>query len=242
MVRRWREGESKYKYRLRVIPLEEGLRIVDSVAEGFTRDRDQALIAFVMLFGKRAKEILMVKKEDVWLDGGFMYVRFKVLKKRRRRKICLYCQKRNPLKAKICAYCGSINFKIEVYGERFTERVKHKSVSHPLTEYFLKWWRKVPAKAYVFPSLNKALLLQGVYEYDWSKPMTYVRMWQIFHQTAKISPHGFRHSLATKLAETGEYDELDLLYWFDWESFETAKKYIHLGGGKRVRKVATFMG
>ena len=58
----------------------------------------------------------------------------------------------------------------------------------------------------------------------------------------RVSPHGFRHSLATKLAETGEFDELDLLYWFDWEKFETARKYIKIGGGRRVRKVAQFIG
>ena len=43
-------------------------------------------------------------------------------------------------------------------------------------------------------------------------------------------------------AETGEFDKLDLLYWFDWESFNKARAYIKRGCGRRVRKVAKFMG
>jgi len=243
MTRQWKKGERKYKYELKVIPLEEALKIVESVPkESYTRERDQALIALTILFGKRANEILAIKKESVWVDEKFFYVRFKVLKKRRRRKICLKCNKRVALKAKLCGYCGSEEFKLETYGENFTERVKHKNVNHPLAKYFLDWWSKVPKESYVFSALKRVSVLRGVYEYNWSKPMTYVRMWQIFHSVSGVSPHGFRHSLATKLAEVGEYDELDLLYWFDWESFDTARRYIHRGGGKRVRKIASFIG
>jgi hypothetical protein len=203
----------------------------------------KALLAFVAIFGKRALENLEVKKEDIWIDGAFIYVRFKVLKKMKRRKICKGCLKRNPLKALLCAYCGmKQDFTIETYGDRYTERVKHKRVNHPLSKYIITQWKKVPVGAFMFPPLNRVLLLFGEYKYVWNMRMSYKTMWALFHKLTELSPHGFRHSLATKLAQSGEYDELDLLYWFDWESFDTARKYIHLGGGKRVRKVAEYGG
>jgi len=101
MVRVWKPDESKYKYKLRVITLEEAIEIVERVPDRFTKERDQALIAFPMIFGKRAVENLMIKKEDIWIDEGMLYVRFKVLKKRRKRKVCNSCSKRVPLKANL---------------------------------------------------------------------------------------------------------------------------------------------
>lgn len=39
------------------------------------------IVALLWLFGKRISEILRLKREDVWVDGKYLYVRFIVLKK-----------------------------------------------------------------------------------------------------------------------------------------------------------------
>jgi len=33
------------------------------------------------------------------------------------------------------------------------------------------------------------------------------------------------------------YDEFDLIDWFDWSRYETAKRYGRLGGGKRFKRM-----
>ncbi|MDH7607700.1 MAG: site-specific integrase [Candidatus Bathyarchaeota archaeon] len=43
------------------------------------------LIALAWIFGKRIGELLRVTKDDVWIDGKFLYVRFHVSKKKTRR-------------------------------------------------------------------------------------------------------------------------------------------------------------
>ena len=71
--------------------------------------------------------------------------------------------------------------------------------------------------------------------------MTYMQIWQIFHRMAEMSPHGFRHSIAIKLPETGKFDKLNLLYWFGWKSFNMARAYIKRVGGRRAEKITKFM-
>ena len=236
----------KYKYELRKISLEEGMEIIDNVPEGKTQLRNKALIAITMIFGKRAIENLSLRKLNVWTSEGFLYVSFKVVKKMRRAKTCVQCGERVPLKGIMCPYCGNEEFNIRMKGEPFVERVKHKDLKHPMVKVFLDWFDKVPEDSYIFPPLktrgNIRLSLLGLYEWNWHSHLSYVRMWQIFKEVSDISPHGARHSLASKLAETGEYDEMDLLFWFDWTSFDSARRYIKKGGGKRVRKVAEYMG
>jgi integrase len=45
----------------------------------------KALIALLWMYGKRISETLAVKKSDVWKDKKYLYVRFNVLKKKKRK-------------------------------------------------------------------------------------------------------------------------------------------------------------
>jgi len=45
----------------------------------------QCLIAIAWIFGKRISEILKVRKEDIWTDERYLYIRFYVSKKKTRK-------------------------------------------------------------------------------------------------------------------------------------------------------------
>ena len=59
---------------------------------------------------------------------------------------------------------------------------------------------------------------------------------RIFQARQHVWTHLFRHLLATKFSEEG-HDEFDLMDWFDWSRYETAKRYVKLGAGKRIKRM-----
>lgn len=67
-----------------------------------------------------------------------------------------------------------------------------------------------------------------VYEYDTTIKgiMSRQRAYKLIKAiNPHIYPHWFRHSLATQLAEEG-IDPWQLMNWFDWDRFATAKRYV----------------
>jgi len=98
--------------------------------------------------------------------------------------------------------------------------VKWVTLENPYTGYVVDWWEEVrDRERFLFP-----------------RPQT--KMGHIYRQYAhtvckeispRISPHLFRHSLATWMAERGA-TAYELVNWFDWDRVETALEYVKRSG------------
>ena len=100
---------------------------------------------------------------------------------------------------------------------RFNKRV---TIKNPYTEYVVNWYKEV----------------KGSHQFLFYRQQT--KMGYIYRQYANevlksinelISPHLFRHSLATQMAEEGA-TAYQLINWFDWDRTDTALEYIKRSG------------
>jgi len=98
----------------------------------------------------------------------------------------------------------------------YTKRI---TLDNPYTEFIVKWWNEIKNGEYLFP-----------------RPQT--KMGHIYRQyvneflkkvKVEISPHLFRHSLATRMAER-EATAYEMINWFDWDQTDSALKYIRRSG------------
>jgi site-specific recombinase XerD len=219
--------------------------------------RDAALIATLYVFGKRISETLSLTRDDLWIESNNLYVRFYVLKKRpQSRLVCPVCFQKSRMTNRFCKHCGTRltnsqgtpdkSVTVITAPRKPLERIKHKSLSYPLLHYILEWLKLVDIESkltkeetYIFsPAIKELNFLNVQAELNWSKRISSVSAWKTIKAYAfDLFPHFFRHSLASNMSARG-YDEQDLLDWFDWESYDTARGYIELAGGKRVDKMA----
>ncbi len=110
---------------LRKEELNELLEKADSYYNG---SRIQCLIALLWLFGKRITENLMLKRKDIFIKEGYLYVYFHVKKKHDR--------KAKPIP------------------RRF---LKRKTLRNPYTKFVVQYTEKITdPEAYVFPSERSA--------------------------------------------------------------------------------------
>jgi len=169
--------------------------------------RLQCIIALAWMFGKRINEILRLKREDVWVDGDFLYVRFLVSKKKTRK---------DPPVPK-----------------PFLKRIR---LTHPYVPYVLRWIEKIE-RGYIFSGYSKPRIVRvrnketgRVYEYQ--KQGGYLSDTRVKQQLKQVNPnawwHLFRESLATYMAEHGATEE-ELMHWFDWDRVDTAHEYVKRG-------------
>jgi len=100
---------------------------------------------------------------------------------------------------------------------RFNKRVTRKN---PYTDYVVNWHKEI----------------KGSHHFLFYRPQT--KMGYIYRQYAnevlksisdRVSPHLFRHSLATQMAEEGA-TAYQLINWFDWDRTDTALEYIRRSG------------
>jgi len=100
---------------------------------------------------------------------------------------------------------------------RFTKRV---TLENPYTDYVVNWHKEIKKS----------------HRFLFYRPQT--KMGHIYRQYAnevlkslspRISPHLFRHSLATQMAEEGA-TAYQLINWFDWDRTDTALEYIRRSG------------
>jgi len=98
----------------------------------------------------------------------------------------------------------------------FTKRV---TLENPYTNYVVDWHAKALDKPYLFyRSQTKMGYIYRQYANNVFKEIS-----------DRISPHMFRHSLATQMAERGA-TAYELLNWFDWDRTDTALNYIKRSG------------
>lgn len=173
----------------------------------------KCMICLLYVFGRRLSGILQLKRGDLWTKNGYLYVRFSVLKKTRRR---------DKLKPK--------------------KRVKRVNIMNqlkyvdPIIDFFSTLQSP---NAPLFPGRSRphnlivkrrdetgAVIKTYEYKVKTEGLMSRQKAYKIVKAlNQNVYPHWFRHSLATQLAEEG-IDPWQLMNWFDWDRFATAKRYV----------------
>lgn len=174
--------------------------------KGIKSKRNQCLVALAWVFGKRIHEILRLKREDFDIGEQYLYVTFRVGKKRK---------KNTPVE------------------RTWTKKI---ALSHPAVKYVLahvqpiqkgyifasnrveseKYWRTVNNQG-------------EVVEYFYPRPGGYLSLTQasriIKSLDERLYWHFFRYSLATQMARK-QVPVAAMVKWFDWESANMAMKYV----------------
>lgn len=184
----------------------------------------ECLLALLFIFGKRKWETLRLRKRDIYLERGYLFVRFRVTKKKSRRD--------NPLEF---------------------VRVKNIRETHPYVEYIKSYIDGLKPEDFLFPgnsgvrdvevsrkwegSNGEKKMARYGYSYDYSGHISPELAWKWVHF---LNPdawvHLFRTSLATMMAEHS-YTEDELMHWFDWNDPRTAHGYVK-GGTTMLQKGA----
>ena len=175
-------------------------------------DMIKCMLCLLYIFGRRLSGILQLKQNDFWIKRGYLYTRFKVLKKSNRQ--------------------GKLKPKTRVKRINIKQQWKY-------VQFIIDYISKLPPDKPLFPGRcrphtqivkrkNKAGQLVKIYKYnvEGAGIMSRQRAYKIIKAlNPDIYPHWFRHSLATQLAEEG-IDAWQLMNWFDWDRFSTANRYI----------------
>lgn len=203
--------------------------------------RDASLLAFEFLFRVRVSEAVgrvypqskklrdaavhIDKYEGVQLEDfqigkvkgkKVLRVKFRVLKRGRKRKLCDECNVANANRAKFCAFCGKelreaiVDYRLKEFWEWDSVRL-----DHPFVHYIMEWLNYLNAKGYHGKVWN----------------ISRQRAWQIMRELG-IMNHTQRHWRATQLADTMDAFELkEALHraTVPWE-------YVHRGESKRLQK------
>jgi len=180
--------------------------------------KTECLLALLWLFGKRISEVLSLKRREVWADDRYLYVRFHILKKKRRDKAVA------------------------------ESNVKRITLENPFTGYVVNYVTGInEPDAYLFPAKTRNRKIEvhqklkdqegkvkrvETYRYDRAGGfMNPTSAWKIVkHLNPKAYCHLFRRSLATTMAEEGATED-ELLSWFDWsdKSADIAHEYVSRG-------------
>ena len=178
-------------------------------------------LAFDCIFGKRRREICRLKRNDIWIENNFLYVRFYVGKKKKRRGII-----------------DQLPY------------TKYKTLDHYAMPYILYYLKKYDEAiglkdGYIFPANTKATthtvntsFINGkgeveTREYTYNYAGGYRNPNTMHYYIKKVNKdiwcHLARHSVATKSAEKGS-SEYDISKILDVTP-RTASKYVHHGTG-----------
>jgi len=172
--------------------------------------RIQCLLCVLWVFGKRISEVLLLKRRDVWVEDGFLYVRFIVRKK------------------------GPLMRKRRNFPARFLKKI---TLKNPHVKYITAYIETLnDPNAYLFPGRSRPRTYRTKVE---GKTYTYTRnesgfmssnlAWKIIkYLNPMLYPHLFRQSVATLLAEDGLTED-QLMSWFDWDSSRVAHEYVKRG-------------
>ncbi len=176
-------------------------------------DMVKCMLCLLYVFGRRLTGILKLRRSDFWTKRGYLYVRFTVLKKSRRVE---------GLKPK--TRVKRVNIKKQTkYVQHITAYVSRlRTESTPLFPGYSQPHTKTVKRK------DPAGRVLNVYKYEVATEgiMSRQQAYKIIKAiNPHVYPHWFRHSLATQLAEEG-IDQWQLMNWFDWDRFATAKRYV----------------
>lgn len=167
----------------------------------------QCALGLARIFGKRINEIMWIRREDIYIEGKYLYVRFYVSKKAGRKDtpVPKPYLKKITLKNRYCKY-------ITEYIESIKDGFIFPSNTLPRTKRFfdkkMNVWR------------------------EYQREGGHVSPEAAYYHLKKIAPktwwHLFRESLATEMAERGATEE-KLMHWFDWDRVDTAHEYVKRG-------------
>jgi len=167
----------------------------------------QCAMALAWMFGKRINEILKIKREDIYTDDHYLFVRFFVSKKASR--------KDQPVP--------------KPYLKRITLR-------NPYTKFVLNYIEPIK-EGYIFASNSKPRTKRffdkrmNVWR-EYQREGGHITPETAYYHLKKLAPktwwHLFRESLATEMAERGATEE-KLMHWFDWDRVDTAHEYVKRG-------------
>lgn len=176
-------------------------------------DMVKCMFCLLYVFGRRLSGILQLKREDLWTKKGFLYVRFRVLKKARRKD-----KLRTKTRVK----------RVDI--ERQWKYVQH--IVNYISTLDSRDRPLFPGRSRPHTRRVKRKDEQGrtIKTYEYKANIKGIMSRQKAYKIVKALnpdayPHWFRHSLATQLAEEG-IDPWQLMNWFDWDRFATAKRYI----------------
>lgn len=178
-----------------------------------------AWLAFDCIFGKRRDEICRLIRKNVWTENGFLFVRFYVGKKKHR-----------------TALIDQMPY------------LKKKTLQHYATHYILDYLKEFdevgwPETSYLFPSSRHEAVLkvqtkfhnregqEQTKQYQYIKTGGYRSGQNVYYWIKKVNPniwpHLGRHTVATKVADSGgtEYEVAAVLDI----SPRTAAHYVHHG-------------
>ena len=186
--------------------------MLEKAGSVYMGERLQCMIALAWIFGKRIREILRLKREDIWTDDRFLYVRFTVSKKRGRQPVHSMYVKKIRLDHPHVPY-------ILNWVNRIGEGYIFPGYTRP---------RKVKVKARW--KGRDGEVKEKQYEYEWEGGhLSDARARQLIKQ---VNPqawwHFFRESVATQMAEVGATEE-ELMHWFDWSDPRVAHAYVKRG-------------
>jgi integrase len=201
--------------------------------------RDAAIISTLPLFGSRAKENAVLRRNEVEIGAGVVFVTFSILKLHHTKRVRCQCQRVVKFGWKHCPHCGESLKGIEPLPQKAdqTDIKRQRKTDHPLMPFFLRWVEEVPLNGVLFPKST----LPGVFGIDtrpqWDIPLSRQGIYKVVrNHLSDYWPHLFRHNLATGFSSVG-FSEGDLMKWFGWTRYETAERYTRLGGGARIKSM-----
>lgn len=181
------------------------------VARRYPAEMVRCLVALLWVFGKRAREILTLRKKDFVVAGDKLLVHFVVSKKKKKEKYTKMITLKNRYVPHILGWLEKIKSPDDFI---FPGRAKPRT-------------RKV--KRRLAGRGGRAVVKTYCYRDTTSGHIWYEEMWAIIKSLdPKIWCHLFRHSLATMMAEYGA-TESELMAWFDWSTPLMAHHYVQRG-------------
>ena len=201
--------------------------------------RDAAILSSPALFGSRASENAVLKRNQVQIGGDRVFVTFTILKLHHNKKVRCLCQRLAKFGWNNCPHCGGSLSGIPPLPqkEEQTDIERQRKTNHPLMPFFIKWVEEVPLDGVLFPKSS----IPGIFGIDvkpqWERALSRQGIYMIVRKHLNdYWPHLFRHNLATGFSRVG-FSETDLMKWFGWTRYETAERYTRLGGGARIKSM-----